>query len=341
MQRSVGVGCLARSGIIDQGRFLLGRFLLDHRPEAFTFGPPLLSVPLEQRLGLGLVQTQVARHPAVLGAQMTERIQKSRLRGPGEPRHRARAQKVIAQHRELPGRERHIRQKRVEVHGRLGRAHRVTVRRDRAVQVRQRLLVIEQAHFRKNAPKDVGDLGHALLEESELALERALFVLARALVAHVFVEEGGRALGPVGRKLPGEGEVVARLVVRSGLLERSPTLEIDDRGRRMRPRRARVGARRKTLRLDEEAPAGSQAPKRVIEPRARGSQLRIERACEIGPAKGERSLKDGVLLKDDAGCNQTRPRKPVGQAALGLSVFTKRHHGFPRAAVTGPGAFGF
>src|ERR1019366_3238226 len=200
------------------------------------------------------------------------------------------------------------------------------VGRDGAVQVRERLLVVEQAHFRKDRPQDVGNLGDALLKAVKLARKRAPLVGLRGGRAAVFVEESRRALGAVRRQLPREGQVVARLVVRAGLLEREPSLAIDDGRRGREPCSRRVRAREKALRLDEESPAGPQAAKRVVQARARREKLRVERAREVGPPEREGSLEDRVLLQDDARSDEARPRKAIGQAARRLAVFTKGKH---------------
>ena len=275
LQGRVGVCRAVRGGVVDEGGLLFARLLLDQGPEALAFGPPLLSVFLNQRFGSLLVEAEVTRHPAVFGVEVVERVENARHGRRRKPRHGHRADEVVAQHGDVAGRKRHVGQKRIEIHQRLGRTHGVAMRRDRAVQVRERLVVVEHAHLGKDAGEDVGDFGDRLLKGRELPREhRALVGGAGSRVAHVKERRGARAA--LRGEFPGEGEVVARLVVASGLFEGSLALLVDDGGCGMRPCRARVGARFEALRFDEEAPARAQAAKGVIDAGARRDELGAE-----------------------------------------------------------------
>src|ERR1019366_2748463 len=126
-------------------------------------------------------------------------------------------------------------------------------------------------------------LRDGLLEVVEVALERAPIV-ALPRGAAVVVEEVRRAARTVGRQAPGEGQVVARLVVGPRLFECASAFAVDRRRGRVGPSRRGVRAREKALRLDEQAPARTETPQGVVQARARRDELRVERAREIGAA---------------------------------------------------------
>ena len=146
----------------------------------------------------------------------------------------------------------------------------------------------------------------------EIAHERAALVACP--VAGVVVEEGRRAVARVRRHAPRERQVVARLVVRAGLLEGPPAFAIDSHRGRVGPSRASGSAR-----LESAAPRrrGAQPEprrRRALFRRALADdELRVERAREVGPPERDRLLKDRVLLKDDAGRHQAAHGRRSGK----------------------------
>jgi hypothetical protein len=233
LEGGIRVGGLVRRGVVDQRRLLLAGLLLDHRPEALALGPPLSPVFLEERLGFDLVEAQVPRHPAVFGLQVIERVQHSGEGRSRKSRDRQGAEEMVPEHGHIAGRKRHVRQERIQVHRRLGRAHGMAMGRNRAVQVCERLVVIERAHVGEHPRQDVDDLGDRLLKVPEFSEQRRALVGRAA--AGLVEEEGRGARAPFGRQPPRERQVVARFVMSPRVLERSLSFPIDHRGRRVRP----------------------------------------------------------------------------------------------------------
>src|SRR3546814_15490578 len=88
-----------------------------------------------------------------------------------------------------------------------------------------------------------------------------------------FIEPGfgsGRVLG--GRQVE-EGEEVAGFEMRAGFLEVGLTLGIDEGGGAVGEHAGRIGRRTMALRLNENGPAGAEAPEGVVETAGDSDQL--------------------------------------------------------------------
>ena len=114
-------------------------------------------------------------------------------------------------------------EQRIEVHRRLGHADALLPGRDGRVQVGQRVAVIEP-----------GDLRHEALDQLEDAvgpIDEAAQQLPGidAGLRAALVEPALDARGVLGGRQPDEGQVVAALEMRAGLLEGVLPLEIDQR----------------------------------------------------------------------------------------------------------------
>ena len=103
---------------------------------------------LGQQLGrVGLVEHDRTGRPAIFESETVEFVEQAgkghaRKAGDGQC-----AQMLLAQLRFQPARQRLIGQQRIEMHGRLGHADTLAPGRNRAVQIGQRLGIIEPANF--------------------------------------------------------------------------------------------------------------------------------------------------------------------------------------------------
>ncbi len=149
----------------------------------------------------------------------------------------------------------------VEMHRRLGHAHALAAGRDAGMEVGQRLGVIEP----------VG-LGHEALDQRQHAVgavdeagERAAPV--GAVAGSVLVEPGLGARRVLGRRQPEQGQEISALEMRAFLLELRAALGVDQSRGRVGKVAFGVAVGGLALGLDEDRPAGAQAPQRVVETR--------------------------------------------------------------------------
>src|SRR3546814_4620604 len=114
-----------------------------------------------------------------------------------------------------------------------------------------------------------------------------------------FIEPGfgsGRVLG--GRQVE-EGEEVAGFEMRAGFLEVGLTLGIDEGGGAVGEHAGRIGRRTMALRLNENGPAGAEAPEGVVETAGVSDQLSRHGAVEVGPAEACGALQAAVLRSEE------------------------------------------
>ena len=81
-----------------------------------------------------------------------------------------------------------------------------------------------------------------------------------------------------------------------------------------------------TLRLDENRPAGSQPPQRIVQPAGDGDQFGRHGAIEIRTAKFCRALELAVLVEDDALIDERRPGQEIREARIRAAIFGEVHH---------------
>ena len=130
---------------------------------------------------------------------------------------------MVAQARLQPARQRLVGEQRVEVHGRFGNTHTLASGRNGAVQVGQRLGVIEPADF-----------GHEALDQIQhtvAAIGEALEQLPRidAVGGLPFIEPAFGACPFLGRRHPQQRQEIEALEVCALLAELFAPLQIDQR----------------------------------------------------------------------------------------------------------------
>src|SRR5690606_38068390 len=115
------------------------------------------------------------------------------------------------------------------------------------------------------------------------------------------------------RRQVGEGEEIARLEMRTRLLEIRLALGVDQRGRRVGKAARRIGADAMALRLHEDRPARAEAAERVVEAASDRDQLGRHGGVEVGATEACRALEAAVLVEDDALSDERRPGQEVGE----------------------------
>src|SRR3546814_16445731 len=77
----------------------------------------------------------------------------------------------------------------------------------------------------------------------------------------------------------------------------------------------RIGRRTMALRLNENGPAGAEAPEGVVETAGDSDQLSRHGAVEVGPAEACGALQAAVLVEDNAFADQCDPgEEEIGRA---------------------------
>ena len=178
----------------------------------------------------------------------------------------------------------------VEVDRRLGHADTLAARRDAGMQVGQGLAVIEPF-----------GLGHETFNKSEHSVGAVDETVeggppVGAVVGAILVEPGFSAGGIVGRRQPEQGQEIPALEMRAFFLELGPTFLIDQLGGGIGKIAERVAMGRLALGFDEDRPAGSEAPERIVEPRGHRDELGGRRGIEIRPTEFGRALERAVLV---------------------------------------------
>ncbi|MPM45569.1 hypothetical protein SDC9_92257 [bioreactor metagenome] len=321
LQGSIRIGGLVAGIRVHQRGFLLEDGFAQQRDDVLALGEPLAAQAGEFFFRIGFVEAEKTRTPAVGKAEAVEVVQNPR---PGRGRktaHRRHAQVLVAQHGCQPANERGIGQQRVEVEWHLGYAHAVAPRGDGRVQVRQCLAVIEPRNLRHHAIEQVED-AIRLRDEGGQALT-PIHAFGRAvLVQHPCCAGTGLL-----RRQVHQRQVIAALEVVARVLESGPAFLVHQPRQRLGKLRVRVVGGGSALGLDEQGPARTQAPQRVVQPRRRGDQLALRRAVEVGPTETRSALEAAVLVQDDARRHQASPRQPVSEQGRPLAVFGKVQHG--------------
>src|SRR5262249_44675562 len=103
-------------------------------------------------------------------------------------------------------------------------------------------------------------------------------------------------------------------------------LLVDKPGRGIGKARPWILIGRYALGLEEQGPARAEALQDVVEPRRDGDELSLRGAVEVGAPVTQRALEGAVLIEEDAGPNETRPRQIVRQASRLLPVLGEVQH---------------
>ena len=321
LQGGVGIGGLVRGIAVEQRRRLVGHHLFQDRGDGLALGEPL-PPDLRQQLGrVGLVEHDRPRRPAILEGQPVQFVEQAGKGRARESDDGERAQVMVAQARFEPARQRLVGQQRVKVHRRFRHAHALAAGRNRAVQVGQRLGVIEPA-----------DLWHEAFDQIEhpvAAVGEALEQLPRidAVGRAALVEPAFGPRGFLGQRHPQQRQVIAALEMRAIFAELFAPLHIDERRDGIGKGRLRVVERGRPLRLDEDRPSRAEPAQRIVESRGGGDQFGGRGGIKVRSPEARRSLKAAVLVEHDAFADQRRPRQEVGEMRRPVAVFAQAHHG--------------
>ena len=149
-------------------------------------------------------------------------------------------------------------EQRIEMHRRFGNADILCPCRDAAMQIGQRLAIIE--------PRDLGEEPFEQPEQTVGAIGKAIAQFARvhALVRLAFVEPAFGARAVFGGRKPHECKEIAAFEMRAFLGELRRALALDEGGRRIRIVAVRIAQRGTTHGLDEDGPARSQPAQRAV-----------------------------------------------------------------------------
>ena len=135
------------------------------------------------------------------------------------------------------------------------------------------------------------------------------------------------SVGTIGRRQPGQGQMIAALIMSAFRLEAAAPLAVDQPGGDIREAAVGVAKRRAPLGFEEQRPSAAEPPEHVVGARRRGDQLGLGGALEVGSAEREGPLEAAVLVEDDAIGDQRRPRQMVGQPVGGVAIFSQAQHG--------------
>ena len=267
LQRSVGVEGLVGGVGVHEDRRLVGHHLLQDRHDRLALGEPLPADAGEHPGRVGLVEADGAGRPAIGEGEPVEIVEQA---GPGLRRKAhdgQRAQMRLAKPRLEAAGQVLVDEDSVEMHRRLGDPHPLAAGRDAGMEVGQRLGVIEP----------VG-LGHEALDQRQHAVgpvdeagERAPPV--GAVAGSVLVEPGFGARRVLGRRQPEQGQEIAALEVSAFFLELRPALGVDQSRDRVGEMAFGVAIVGLALGLDEDRPAGAQAPQAHCSAAGDGDQL--------------------------------------------------------------------
>ena len=222
LQCRVGVLRLVGGIAVQEDRRLVGHHLLQDRHDRFALGEPLPANADQHLGGVGLVEADRARRPAIGEGEPVQIVEQARPGLRREAHHGQGAEVGAAETRFEPARQLLVCEDRVEVHRRLRHAHALMPGGDAGMQVGQRLRVIEPFGF-----------GHEALDEREdpvgaidEAREKGAPVGASARQPLVKPAFGARRL--VGRRQPQQGQEISALEMRTFFLELRPALGIDE-----------------------------------------------------------------------------------------------------------------
>ena len=321
LERRIGVdGLIVRIGV-DERRCLVGHDLLEDSRDGLPLGEPLTAYARQQPGGVGLVEEDRPRRPAVSEGQTIEFVEQPRRGGSREAHDREHPQMAVAELRLQTARQGPVGQQSVEVHGHLRHAHALASSGNAGMEIGQGLPVVEPVALGHEAVEELQHPFGAIGEPGQ-----NLTAIRSRGAAAAFIE---KALGTgrfPGRRQIQKGQVIGRLVMRPLLLERGLALGVDQRRRRVRKPSRRVDTGRQPLGLDEEGPTRSKTTEDVVQPSSDADEFRRHCRVEIGAAETRGPLERAVLVQDDAGSDERCPRQKIGKAGGRVPVFGEIHH---------------
>ena len=325
LQREIGVHRLVGGVAIHQHRRLVGHHLLQDRHDRLALGEPLAADAPHHPGRVGLVETNGAGRPAI-GESEAVQIIKEAWPGLGRETHdRQRAQVRPPEPGLQAAGQVFIGEDGVQMHRRFWDAHPMAAGRDAGVQIGEGLGVIQPLGLGHEALDQGQDPVRAIDEAGQGAAP--IGSAPRAAL----VEPGLGPRGVLGRRQPDEGQEIPALEMRAFFFELRSAFGVHQAGDRIGKLRRGIAVRRLALRLDENRPAGTEAPQGIVEPGRDRHQFGRCRRIQIRSPEPRCPLKRPVLVEDDALTHQRRPGEEVGEA-LGLAaIFGEVEHGSPHA----------
>jgi hypothetical protein len=253
---------------------------------------------------------------------MVERIENPRPGQVREAQDGQRAKMLVAQHRLDAAAQRGVDKDAVQIDRRVGNSDAVPLRRDRAVQVGQRLAVIERPHLRHEAGQQI-ERAVSLGDEPCKVLTPVPTLL---LPAGLQQRPLGLGLRIGGRHIE-ERQMIGALEMLPALaFEGSAPFFIDEPGGWVGEPGFGIAERFDPLRLEEQRPARAEPAQDIVRPSAGRDEFCLCRAFEVGTAKTQGPLEAAILVEDDTGCDQRRPRQMVGEAIGAVAIFGEVQH---------------
>ena len=222
LECQIGVGGLVVGIAVEQLDRLVVDHLAQHRGDRLALVEPLAAQPGQGPGRVGLVERDEPRDPAIAEVLVVELIEDARPAEAGEAEDGERTQVQRAQHRlEAPG-QRRVREQPVEIHRRLGHAHALASRRDRAVEESPRLRIVERCDLRHEAREQV-ERAIGLRDEPG----QRLAPVATLQRIDTLDQRAAGAVRLVGRRQEGQGEMVAALEMLARIFEAGAALLVD------------------------------------------------------------------------------------------------------------------
>ena len=123
-----------------------------------------------------------------------------------------------------------------------------------------------------------------------------------------FVQPSLGARGVFSGRQEHETEIVRALEMAARLFELGSAFGVDQRRNGVGKRAVRIILRLVAARLDKDRPAGAEPAQGIIEPARGADEFGRRRRIEVRTAETRGALERTVLVEDDAGRDQRRPR---------------------------------
>ncbi|MNE22091.1 hypothetical protein D3C80_1152800 [compost metagenome] len=220
LQSLIGVRRLVASVGVHQDGRLIGHHLLEEGCDGFPLGEPLAADAAEQASGVGFVQADRARGPAVVEGQTIELVEEP---GPGRCRETNDGQDPqmrLPQTRSQAADQSLVGQQHINVHRRFRQTHGMPRGRDRGVEEGQGRCVVEPGRLRHKT-FDQGEEPICPIDEAA-DLGRPV----HTLLCVALVEPSRGAAAIFSRRQPDQGQVVGAFEMGSVRLEVSAPLLI-------------------------------------------------------------------------------------------------------------------
>eukprot|EP01137_Pigoraptor_chileana_P030898 Opistho-2@17990 len=320
LQGHVGVGGLVGGVRIDQRGGLVGHHLLEDGGDRLALGEPLPPDLGQQLGGVGLVEEDRPRRPAIGRGAAVQLVEDAGCRRRRETDDSEDADMRVAEAGLEAAGEWLIGEQRIEIHRRLGDADAMPFRRERRMQVGERLGVIEPHGLRHEGVDEIEDAIGAIDEAAKN------LVRVNAGVVATFIEPGLGARGVLGWRQVEECEELAGLEMRARLREVRLAFGFDQRGGAVGEHAGGIGRGAVALRLDKDGRAGAEEQEGIVRSADDSHQLGRHGAVEIGAAEPGGALKAAVLVQHHPFTDQCHPGQEVREAGVAVAIFSEIHH---------------